>query len=210
MDIEKLKGKIINVIHNCFLAESYLAIIKKIDADINNLESYRNLSILIIRGLTDALVIKTSKIYDDNSKGSSILHILNFNRVSYYLGKDNQDLKVIREYIEKQRKILEDEEMVNLRGNLKSWRDKFYVHTDTNFLNNEELLREYHNINTKEFEELINFAKRTSQHLYALIGKKFRGSSIKFICEKEFEGLIWLLEDHKRIYGEYEKSIDGV
>lgn len=112
----------------------------------------------------------------------------------------NKDMGIIKEYIEKQREILKDEEIVNLRCNLKSWRDKFYAHTDMDFLNDEELLREQHKINIKDFQKLIDFAKHTSQRLYSLINSESIGCDLKFQCDKEFELLMKILEDHKRIY----------
>lgn len=200
MDDGIINEKIVNVMNNCFLSESYLTILIKIEENLNDLEPYRELFITIIRGITDAFIILISKIYDKNSRGTNILYLLDFNKIRRLVDKERVDIEVIRKYVDTQKKILESEKITNLRENLVTWRNKFYAHTDMDFLNNEELLREQHKINIKDFQELISFAKRTSQYLYFLLNKVSIGSDIKYKCEVEFELLIRVLEDHKRIY----------
>ncbi len=77
----------------------------KIEKDLDNLESYRNLSITVIRGLTDALITKVSKIYDENSKGSSISHLLDFNRVRCYIGKEIKIWELLRNILKNKEKF---------------------------------------------------------------------------------------------------------
>lgn len=162
------------------------------------LYNYSELFITINRAIADAIIIVVSKIYDKNSTGTNISSVLD--KIKIGIIEDADNTEVIDKYIQKQQGTLEEREIKGLKYNLKKWRDKFYAHTDWEFLNNEINLRREYKIDIEEFSKLINFAKNTSSYLYRLINNESMGSSLKFKCEREFDLLIKMLEEHKQTY----------
>ena len=199
--------KLVNIINNCFWAESYLTILIKIEENLDKFENYPELFITINRAITDAFIILVSKIYDENSSGANIMNILNMKKIYRGVDENVVNLEMIKKYVKEKNEELAGEKIEILKKNLKVWRDKFYAHTDIEFLNDEGFLREKHKISIQEFYELINFAKCTAQHIYLLINNKYIGCDLKFKCEKELDLLIKVLEDHKRIYNNLYKEI---
>ncbi|MCQ1528308.1 AbiU2 domain-containing protein [Lutispora saccharofermentans] len=207
---ERCNEKLTCLIENCLWIEIYLAIWHKIEeaSHLEYLSHYSDLSIAVTKVLVDAAIIALSKIYDTNSSGANISSILrSIDSDKYFI--DSEKLTEIKEFAKKQEEELKGEKITKLRDNLKIWRDKFYAHIDKDFLNAENALRREYQISVQEFEQLLEFARYTTEHLYILINGIAIVNLAKTRCEKELDLLAEILGQHRQMYIEtYGRLID--
>ncbi|WP_077369222.1 hypothetical protein [Anaerosalibacter sp. Marseille-P3206] len=96
-----------------------MAILIKIEENLDNLENYPELFVNINRAITDAFIVLISKIYDKNSNGVSIMHILD--KKTYKEVDENVvDLELIKKYLKEKNKELAGEKIGILKENLKT------------------------------------------------------------------------------------------
>ena len=193
-DFEKINQELLNIAFNCYWIESYLVINDKIDScmKFEHLSDCKELFITIEKALTEASIIALARIYDINSKGTNLDKILK--NACNEIPMDEDKYNEIKIYCRDKRRELNNSEYSELLYNLRKWRIKYYAHTDIEFLNNEINLRNSYKINLEEFKKLINFAKRTSEHLYFLINDVSIINSVTIKCEKGFDLLIKIIE----------------
>lgn len=207
---EQCNKELTQLIDSCFWVEIYLAILRKIDekSNLDCLSYYSDLSIAITKALVDAAIIALSKIYDKKSTGTNIISLLNkIDSDKNFI--DSEKRSEIKKFAKKQKKELECENIKRLINNLKTWRDKYYAHIDKEYLNAEDVLRREYGISVEEFEQLLNFASYTVKHLYRLINESSIGSP-KMRCEKEFDLLVKILEQHRQMYNEATENLDEI
>lgn len=189
----------------------YFAIWHKIEesSQTEYLKYYLDLSIVITKSLIYSSVIALSRIYDTHKDSAANIYSLLNSIDSDKSFIDSEKLAEIKKFAKEQEEVLKNDEFATLKNNLKAWRDKFHAHSDKDFFNNEEALREKYPISIKDFEQLLNFARNTAKHIYVLINGADILNSPKTKCEKELNLLFDILGQHKQMHDELCKIAKG-